>query len=88
MRSKSFVNSVPDVEPSFTAACAVRRPEADREELAVFFHTEVKDAARIAEVLQQVKQRLFRQLGVRPDFLLPVAKEAIPKTTIGKLQLR
>ena len=83
---EELVNSVPHVDPSFTAACAVRRPEADREELAVFFHTEVKDAARIAEVLQQVKQRLFRQLGVRPDFLLPVAKEAIPKTAIGKLQ--
>ena len=83
---EEIVNSVPGVEPSFTAACAVRSPEADREELAIFFHTEVTDAAGLAEVLQQIKQRLFRQLGVRPDFLLPVAKEAIPKTAIGKLQ--
>ncbi len=80
------VGGVPGVEPSFTAACAVRRPGTDREELAVFFHTAIDDEAPLAELLREIQQRLVRQIGVRPDFLLPVDKEAIPKTAIGKIQ--
>ena len=83
---EELVDAVPDVEQGFTAAFAVHRPGADREEFSVFFHTEVKDDRRLAEVLRQIQQRLVRQIGVRPDFLLPVSKEAIPKTAIGKLQ--
>ncbi len=80
------VGGVPGVEPSFTAACAVRRPGSDREELAVFFHTAIEEEGPLAELLREIQQRLVRQTGVRPDFLLPVAKEAIPKTAIGKIQ--
>ena len=80
------VNSVPGVEPSFTAACAVQRPGTGREELAVFFHTAADEERRLAEILREIQQCLVRQMGVRPDFLLPVPKEAIPKTAIGKLQ--
>jgi acyl-CoA synthetase (AMP-forming)/AMP-acid ligase II/acyl carrier protein len=80
------VGGVPGVEPSFTAACAVRRPGSDREELAVFFHTATDEETPLSELLREIQQRLVRQTGVRPDFLLPVAKEAIPKTAIGKIQ--
>ena len=80
------VGGVPGIEPSFTAACAVRRPGSDREELAVFFHTATDEETPLSELLREIQQRLVRQTGVRPDFLLPVAKEAIPKTAIGKIQ--
>ena len=80
------MNSVPGVEPSFTAACTVQRPGSDREELAIFFHTAADNERRLAEVLREIQQCLVRQMGVRADFLLPVPKEAIPKTGIGKLQ--
>jgi acyl transferase domain-containing protein/acyl-CoA synthetase (AMP-forming)/AMP-acid ligase II/acyl carrier protein len=80
------VNSVPGVEPSFTAACAVQRPGTSREELVIFFHTAADEAQRLKEILGEIQQCLVRQIGVRPDFLLPVPKEAIPKTAIGKLQ--
>jgi acyl transferase domain-containing protein/acyl-CoA synthetase (AMP-forming)/AMP-acid ligase II/acyl carrier protein len=80
------VNSVPGVEPSFTAACAVQRPGASREELAIFFHAAGDEEQRLAEILREIQQCLVRQIGVRPDFLLPVPKEVIPKTAIGKLQ--
>ncbi len=80
------VNAVSGVEASFTAACAVQRPGAGREELAVFFHTAADEDRRRAEILREIQQCLVRQLGVRADFLLPVPKEAILKTAIGKLQ--
>ena len=80
------VNSVRGVEPSFTAACAVQHPGTGREELAVFFHTAADEERRLAEILREIRQCLVRQMGVRADFLLPVPNEAIPKTSIGKLQ--
>jgi myxalamid-type polyketide synthase MxaB len=83
---EELVNSVPGVEPSFTAACAVRRPHSDREELAVFLHTDQTEETALASILRAIHQGLVRQIGVRPDYLVPVLKEAIPKTAIGKLQ--
>jgi acyl transferase domain-containing protein/acyl-CoA synthetase (AMP-forming)/AMP-acid ligase II/acyl carrier protein len=85
---EEVVSSVPGVEPSFTAACALHRTDVDREELAVFFHTAAEDDEQLAAILHEIQRRLVRQMGVRADFLLPVPKEAIPKTVIGKLQRR
>jgi acyl transferase domain-containing protein/acyl-CoA synthetase (AMP-forming)/AMP-acid ligase II/acyl carrier protein len=79
-------SSVPGVEPSFTVACAIRRTDANREELALFFHTATEDDERLADILREIQRCLVRQIGVRADFLLPVPKDAIPKTVIGKLQ--
>jgi acyl transferase domain-containing protein/acyl-CoA synthetase (AMP-forming)/AMP-acid ligase II/acyl carrier protein len=80
------VNSVNGVESGFTAACAVRREGSDREELALFFHPSVDDDQGLAEIVREIQQSLARQIGLQPDFLLPVPKDAIPKTAIGKVQ--
>jgi acyl transferase domain-containing protein/acyl-CoA synthetase (AMP-forming)/AMP-acid ligase II/acyl carrier protein len=83
---EQVVNSVAGVEPGFTAACAVRRAGVDREELALFFHTPADDDRRLAEILREIQQSLVRKIGLQTDFLLPVSKDAIPKTAIGKVQ--
>ena len=83
---EQVVNSVTGIEPGYTAACAVRRTGADREELALFFHAPADNDRKLAEVLREVQQSLVRQIGLQADFLLPVPKEAIPKTAIGKVQ--
>jgi acyl transferase domain-containing protein/acyl-CoA synthetase (AMP-forming)/AMP-acid ligase II/acyl carrier protein len=83
---EQIVNSVSGVESGFTAACAVRREGSDREELALFFHTSADGDRGLAQILREIQQSLGRQLGLQPDFLLPVPKEAIPKTAIGKVQ--
>ena len=83
---EQVMNSVPGVESGFTAACAVRREGSDREELALFFHASADDDRRLAEIVREIQQSLVRQLGLQPDFLLPVPKVAIPKTAIGKVQ--
>jgi len=83
---EQVVNSVTDVEPGFTAACAVRRTGADREELALFFHVSADNDRRLTEILREIQQSLVRQIGLQADFLVPVPKAAIPKTAIGKVQ--
>ncbi|MCP4697372.1 MAG: hypothetical protein GY862_11045, partial [Gammaproteobacteria bacterium] len=41
---------------------------------------------RLAEVIKKIQALLAKQLGVKADYLLPVKKEDMPKTAIGKLQ--
>ena len=36
--------------------------------------------------MRQIQERVVRQVGVTPDYLIPVESEAIPKTAIGKIQ--
>ncbi|MCP4696616.1 MAG: SDR family NAD(P)-dependent oxidoreductase, partial [Gammaproteobacteria bacterium] len=51
-----------------------------------FFHTPVREDSRLAEVIKKIQALLAKQLGVKADYVLPVKKEDIPKTAIGKLQ--
>lgn len=82
---ESAVEEVPGVSPSFCAACAVRPNAAAAESVAIFFHTPVADEAHLRDLLGSIRNTLARKLGLKPDFLLPVAKEEIPKSPIGKL---
>lgn len=82
---ESAVEEVPGVSASFCAACAVRPNAAAAESVAIFFHTPVTDAAHLRDLLGNIRNTLARKLGLKPDFLLPVAKEEIPKSPIGKL---
>lgn len=83
---EAVVEEVEGVEVSYTAACAIRTPERDTDQLAVFFHTTVVDRAGIIELLKEIRGNVARKIRVNPDYLIPVEKEAIPKTAIGKIQ--
>lgn len=80
------VEQVDGVTPSFSAACAVRAPGDDQPKLAVFFHTPLTADAVLRPLLRAVQTRLTKQLGIRADYLIPVEREDIPKTAIGKIQ--
>ncbi|HWI20961.1 MAG TPA: beta-ketoacyl synthase N-terminal-like domain-containing protein, partial [Vicinamibacterales bacterium] len=82
---ESAVEEVAGVTPSFCAACAVRPNAAAAESVAIFFHTPVTDDAHLKELLGNIRNTLARKLGLKPDFLLPVTREEIPKSPIGKL---
>ncbi len=82
---EAVVEEVPAVTTSFTAACAVRPQNVVTEKLAVFFHTPAAEEPRIRDVLGNIRKHLARWLGLIPEFLLPVAREDIPKSPIGKL---
>lgn len=78
------VESVPGVAVSFTAACAVRMPGQTAEQLAVFF---VPNATtRLPQVLPAIQKTLLKTLGLMPAYLIPLQRDDIPKTAIGKIQ--
>jgi amino acid adenylation domain-containing protein len=81
---EACVEELPYVERSFTAAVAVRSdPSSPTDELALFFHL-TEEAT--AEALREIAGKVTREIGVSPAFLIPVGRDAIPKTEIGKIQ--
>ena len=83
---EAAAEQVEELEPSYTAACAAFAPGTDRLHLVVFFHTKVTDESALANVFKQIQSKLTQQVGIKADFLIPLAAEAIPKTAIGKIQ--
>ena len=83
---EAVVEDVEGVEVSYTAACAIREPESDTDQLAIFFHPQRKDKDGLAALLKEIRGNVVRKIRVNPAYLIPVEKEAIPKTAIGKIQ--
>src|SRR5262249_19866517 len=75
------------VEASVAAACAVRTPGRETDELAIFFSPRTPPTKAVdRELLSRIRARVLRGSGVNPDYLVPVPQDAIPKTSIGKIQ--
>ncbi len=83
---ESVVEQVKGVQVSFTAACAVRSADSDTDKLAVFFSPSSADESHLAELIKKIRTTVVRDVGVNPEYLIPVDKEEIPKTEIGKIQ--
>ncbi len=83
---EAAVENVDGVTPSFAAAFAVRELGAETDALVVAFHTSNDDDEAIVEVLRRVRAAVLERVGVVPRYLLPVGKNDIPKTDIGKIQ--
>jgi amino acid adenylation domain-containing protein/FkbM family methyltransferase len=82
---EAVVEEVDGIETSFTAACAISGPQSV-DELAIFFHAPGIAENRLASLLAEIRGRVARKIGINPTCLIPVARDAIPKTEIGKIQ--
>ncbi|ESA36055.1 hypothetical protein N836_08730 [Leptolyngbya sp. Heron Island J] len=82
---EAVVETVEGVEVSFTVACGVRRPGQDTDLLLIFFNPS-KAQSDLASLLRQIRSHVVRSLGISPTYLIPVAQDEVPKTSIGKLQ--
>jgi acyl transferase domain-containing protein/acyl-CoA synthetase (AMP-forming)/AMP-acid ligase II/predicted O-methyltransferase YrrM len=83
---EAIVEQNQEVENSYTAACAVSEPITKQEQLAIFFHTPITNAESLRALIKKLHTQLTQQLGIKPNYLIPLAKTAIPKTTLGKIQ--
>ncbi|GCF08363.1 condensation domain-containing protein [Dictyobacter arantiisoli] len=82
---EAVVEELEEVETSFTAACAVRDAESTTDQLAIFVVSQVEEA-RLLEVLRKVRAKVSSEVGITPTYVLPVSRDDIPKTAIGKIQ--
>ncbi|MER7550016.1 SDR family NAD(P)-dependent oxidoreductase [Streptomyces anulatus] len=82
---ESVVEELDSVENSFTAACAVRDPGATTDGLVLFVHLR-GGPADPAEAVREIRAHTVRRTGLNPRHVLPMGREDIPKTEIGKIQ--
>ncbi len=80
------VETVPGVTVSYTGACAVRRNGGNSDQLAIFFHTGQKGAER-SDLIRRIRQAVMEKVGINPSWIVPLEKDQVPKTEIGKIQL-
>lgn len=91
---EAAVEELAEVAGSFTAACGVRRPNDASERLAIFFHPQGATADRLADpeaeiaTIRRIRARVAEGLGIVPTHVIPVGRDEIPKTAIGKIQRR
>jgi acyl-CoA synthetase (AMP-forming)/AMP-acid ligase II/thioesterase domain-containing protein/NADP-dependent 3-hydroxy acid dehydrogenase YdfG len=81
---EAIVEEIEGVEVAYTAACPVRSPHADTDQLAIFFNPSAK--GNPVELIRHIRARVAQRAGISPEYLIPVQKEDIPRTSIGKIQ--
>ncbi|HKE55157.1 MAG TPA: AMP-binding protein, partial [Pyrinomonadaceae bacterium] len=81
---EGVVEEVKGVNVSFTAATAVREPAFDTDRLAIFFNAVESRSA--LELSSEIRAHVLNRIGINPDYIIPVEKDVIPKTAIGKIQ--
>lgn len=83
---EAAVEELAGVEVSYTGACAVRQPGSNTDKLAIFFHTSLNDDQSLLTLLKEIRACVVNKVRINPDYLIPVNKEIMPKTAIGKIQ--
>jgi acyl-CoA synthetase (AMP-forming)/AMP-acid ligase II/thioesterase domain-containing protein/NAD(P)-dependent dehydrogenase (short-subunit alcohol dehydrogenase family)/acyl carrier protein len=83
---EDVVVAIEKIEVSCTAACAVRDAKSATDKLVIFFTPSCSKDDELVELLKTIRQVVVTRIGINPDYLIPLAKEVIPKTAIGKIQ--
>lgn len=85
---ETLLEGLDDVAPSYVAAFPTRAPGSDTEQLVVAFQPECADGDELAlyRVLSAVRSSVVMHWGFRPALILPLPKDAFPKTSLGKIQ--
>ncbi|MEJ2204428.1 MAG: KR domain-containing protein, partial [Gemmatimonadota bacterium] len=83
---EEVVNNTQGVLSTFAAVCAMDDPKTGTESMAVFFVPEGPGETAVATSLRSIQENITREFGVVPAYVIPVARDAFPKTTSGKIQ--
>ncbi|NEP29926.1 hypothetical protein [Moorena sp. SIO3I6] len=54
--------------------------------MAIFFSATDTDDNSLNPLIKKIRKTVVNRIGLNPDYLIPVPKETIPKTAIGKIQ--
>ncbi len=83
---EAVVEEVEGVEVSYTAAVGVRSPSSNTDKLVIFFSSAVSNEADLIKLIQEIRSQVVENIGINPNYLVPLDKQTIPKTAIGKIQ--
>nr|ASV47146.1 hypothetical protein [uncultured bacterium] len=74
------------VLPTFVAACGVDDAASGTEALAIFFVADPSANVTVGDIVTNVRTEVATRAGLRPAYVVPVARDEFPKTTSGKIQ--
>lgn len=79
------VETVADVLEAHVAACGVRRHEDNTDRLAIFYcaHERARGDERLRA---QIARTVLERIGIPVSYLVELAAEELPRTSIGKIQ--
>ena len=83
---EAIVEEIAGIEVTCTAACAVRVSTDNTDALAIFYCSQLTNERELLVQFQEIRKRVVSAVGINPTYLLPLEKEAIPKTETGKIQ--
>ncbi|HZI11252.1 MAG TPA: amino acid adenylation domain-containing protein, partial [Myxococcus sp.] len=83
---EDLVSGVEGVLPTYVGACGVDDVGGGTEGLAIFFVPRVSGPEAVAKLCATLTARVTQRLGITPSHVVPLAQEAFPKTTSGKIQ--
>jgi thioester reductase-like protein len=83
---EAVAEEVEGVDVSFTAACGVRGANSSSDQLAIFFSPLRQDDASLLQIMKEIRSQVVRRMSINPTYLIPIPKETVPKTAIGKIQ--
>lgn len=83
---EQIVERVPGVLAAHVAACAVRTRHDDTDRLAVFLSVDDESKDRCAQICRAIRAALLQQARVHATYLIPLPADALPRTSIGKIQ--
>lgn len=81
---EAAVEELPGVEPSYTVAAAVQLEPGQPQQLVVFLHP--RETAEVDALARDVRALVRQRFGVEVARVVPVARDDVPKTGIGKLR--
>lgn len=80
------VESLPEIAESHCAACAVRRPGDNTDQLCVFYSRQPGASSLQLNIAERIRRKTADVLGVVPAYVICLNAEDIPRTAIGKIQ--
>src|SRR5690625_3655798 len=83
---ETCVEEIENVDVTYTAACAVQFNEDHTDSVVVMYVPLIKDQAEMEQQITNIKTHVFSSIGLNVSYVLPVTREDIPKTNIGKIQ--
>lgn len=83
---EDIVSRVEGVLPTFIAACGIHDPVIGTEGLIIFFVTSDWVGIDLGKLVKMIKTKVATEIGLNPLSIIPILKDAFPKTTSGKIQ--
>ncbi|NVJ06426.1 SDR family NAD(P)-dependent oxidoreductase [Myxococcus sp. AM001] len=80
---ETVVEEVPGVLPTYSVACATRAGGAQTDEIVVFF-VPAPGSPPLGGLLRAIREAVGRRLGLQVAWLVPLARQQVPRTELGK----